>query len=150
MILGVCLGITWMPIWLPLLVDYDGFGGFPHRVADEVGPGFQKLLAWFANGEIFDHARPAVLTWSLPLVALLARARFLRWLWAPALVYAVWLGMGPHLGKTDDDLIPAVRFLGAMQVVTALANHAAIAVENARLYARLADAVVASRMSYRL
>jgi GAF domain-containing protein len=35
------------------------------------------------------------------------------------------------------------------RVVTALANHAAIAVENARLYARLADAVVASRMSYR-
>ena len=36
------------------------------------------------------------------------------------------------------------------KVATALANHAAIAVENARLYARLADAVVASRMSYRL
>jgi GAF domain-containing protein len=36
------------------------------------------------------------------------------------------------------------------KVTTALANHAAIAVENARLYARLADAVVASRMSYRL
>ena len=36
------------------------------------------------------------------------------------------------------------------KVATALANHAAIAVENARLYARLADAVVQSRMSYRL
>ena len=36
------------------------------------------------------------------------------------------------------------------KVATALANHAAIAVDNARLYARLADAVVTSRMSYRL
>jgi GAF domain-containing protein len=32
----------------------------------------------------------------------------------------------------------------------ALANQAAIAIDNARLYAKLADAVVVSRMSYRL
>jgi GAF domain-containing protein len=32
----------------------------------------------------------------------------------------------------------------------ALANQAATAIDNARLYARLADAVVTSRMSYRL
>jgi GAF domain-containing protein len=32
----------------------------------------------------------------------------------------------------------------------ALANQAAIAIDNARLYAKLADAVVTSRMSYRL
>jgi GAF domain-containing protein len=37
-----------------------------------------------------------------------------------------------------------------VKVTTALAGHAAIALENARLYARLADAVVTSRMSYRL
>ena len=35
------------------------------------------------------------------------------------------------------------------KLATALANQAAIAIENARLYARLADAVVSSRMSYR-
>jgi GAF domain-containing protein len=35
------------------------------------------------------------------------------------------------------------------RLAEALANHAAIAVDNARLYARLADAVVTSRMSYR-
>src|SRR5206468_6562864 len=33
-----------------------------------------------------------------------------------------------------------------VRLATALANHAAIAVDNARLYARLADAVVTSRM----
>jgi GAF domain-containing protein len=35
------------------------------------------------------------------------------------------------------------------EIATALANHAAIAIENAQLYARLADAVVTSRMAYR-
>jgi len=34
------------------------------------------------------------------------------------------------------------------KVTTALASQAAIAIENARLYARLADAVVTTRMSY--
>jgi hypothetical protein len=125
-ILGICLLVAWLPIWLPLVIDYAGFGGFPHRVGDEVGPGFQLLLTWYAYGSILDYARPVVLTWSLPLVALFARARFLRWLWAPAAVYAVWLGLGPHLGKTDDDLIPAVRFLGAMQVVISLAIGAGV------------------------
>jgi GAF domain-containing protein len=43
-------------------------------------------------------------------------------------------------GFHDDD----VRF------AQALGDHAAIAIENARLYARLADAVVTSRLSYRL
>ncbi len=123
-ILGVCLFIAWMPIWLPLGIDYAGFGGFPHRVNDEVGPGFTTLLRWYVHGGILDFARPVVLTWTVLVVALLARARYLRWLWAPAVVYAVWLGMGPHLGKTDDDLIPAVRFLGAMQVVLSLAAGA--------------------------
>ena len=36
------------------------------------------------------------------------------------------------------------------ELAQALANQAAIAIDNARLYAKLADAVVTSRMSYRL
>ena len=36
------------------------------------------------------------------------------------------------------------------ELAQALTNQAAIAIDNARLYARLADAVVSSRMSYRL
>jgi GAF domain-containing protein len=36
------------------------------------------------------------------------------------------------------------------EIALALTNQAAIAVDNARLYARLADAVVTARMSYRL
>ena len=37
-----------------------------------------------------------------------------------------------------------------LELATALANQAAIAIENARLYSSLADAVVTSRLSYRL
>jgi GAF domain-containing protein len=48
--------------------------------------------------------------------------------------------MNKEGGFGDDD----VRF------AQALGDHAAIAIENARLYARLADAVVTSRLSYRL
>ena len=36
------------------------------------------------------------------------------------------------------------------ELARALANQAAIAIDNAQLYAKLADAVVTSRMSYRL
>jgi GAF domain-containing protein len=43
-------------------------------------------------------------------------------------------------GFTDDDLALAV----------ALSHQAAIAIDNARLYAQLADAVVTARISYRL
>ena len=43
-VLGVAMLLAAMPVWLPLLVDYDGFGGFPHRVNDEVGPGFNELM----------------------------------------------------------------------------------------------------------
>lgn len=120
-ILGGCLLVAWLPIWLPLLIDAAGFGGFPHRVADEVGPGFGQLAQWYAFGQILDFQRPAILTWALPVVALFARPRALRWLWAPAVIYAFLLGIGPHVPKTQDDLIPGVRFLGAMQVVMALA-----------------------------
>ena len=37
-----------------------------------------------------------------------------------------------------------------VRVASALADQAGTAIDNARLYARLADAVVTSRMSYRL
>jgi len=45
----------------------------------------------------------------------------------PGVIFALLLGMGPHMGKTGaDDLLPAVRFLGAMQIVLALGIGAGV------------------------
>lgn len=135
-VLGIALLVSWMPIWLPLLGaladtlpipdglarDWAAFGGFPHRVADEVGPGFKLLGRWFVDGWLFDFERSvAIVSYSLLAVLALARAPYLRWLWAPSLVFALLLGIGPSAGKTSgDDLFPAARFLGAMQTLLAL------------------------------
>lgn len=120
-ILGGLLVVGSVCAWLPVLVDYDGFGGFPHRVADEIGPGFVKLWSWATHGQLLDQGRLPVLTTLLPMVAVLARAPWLpRW-WAAAIAYGLLLGLGPHLGKTgDDDLFPAVRFYGALQISLAI------------------------------
>ncbi len=119
-VLGPLLLVAALPGWLTLWIDSDGFGGFPHRVDDEVGPGFLELGRWYIGGAIFDFGRWGILSGLLPVVLLAARDRMLRWLWVAGLVFAALLGLGPHMGKTADDLIPPVRFLGAMQIVFAL------------------------------
>lgn len=131
-ILALGFGLAWMPIWLPLVIDSEGFGGFPHRVSDEVGPGFATLAKWYASGELLDWSdkrlglRLPLLTWSLPVIALLARSPFYRWLWAPGFFFALFLGIGPHIGKIGDDLFPPVRFLGGMQTVFAMGIGAGV------------------------
>jgi len=75
------------------------------------------------------------MTWMIPAVVLFARAAILRWLWMPALAFAALLAAGPHMPKTADDLLPAVRFLGAMQVVLAMAIGAGTLALGARLWA---------------
>lgn len=125
-LIGLALGLATMPGWITMLVDSEGFGGFPHRVNDEVGPGFTQLWKWYSSGAILDHGRGLVLTVALPIVIVFGRATLLRWVWAPALAFALLLGLGPHMPKTADDLIPAVRFLGAMQIMLALAIGAGV------------------------
>ncbi|MBX3155563.1 MAG: hypothetical protein KF773_06170 [Deltaproteobacteria bacterium] len=122
LVLALCLLVATMPGWITVIIDRDGFGGFPHRVADEVGPGYKELMDWQLKGWILDNQRPMVLSWMLPIVALFARrTRIQHWLWTPAFVFALLLAVGPHAPKTADDLLPAVRFLGAMQTVLAMA-----------------------------
>jgi hypothetical protein len=139
-ILAVAYFIAWMPVWLPLLIDAEGFGGFPHRVSDEVGPGFKGLGLWYADGKILDWLAPntgrrlGLLTWSLPVIALLARGTFYRWLWAPAFAYALLLGLGPNIGKIGDDLFPPVRALGAMQTVLAMGIGAGAVIVGTRAW----------------
>lgn len=139
---AIGLLIAVMPVWLPLLIDSSGFGGFPHRVSDEVGPGFKRLAYWYANGEILDWVpqnmrsplQVAWLTWALPIVVLFARGPFYRWLWAPAFLFALLLGVGPNIGKIGDDLIPPVRFLGGMQTVLAMGIGAGVLIIGRRLW----------------
>ena len=140
-ILAVLLAITWLPVILPLLIDREGFGGFPHRVSDEVGPGFKGLWGWFKAGKILDwinpkdgHRRVALLTFSLPVFIVFARSSFYRWLWAPALVFALLLGLGPHMGKIGDDLFPPVRALGALQTVAAMGIGAGVILVGKKLW----------------
>jgi hypothetical protein len=126
-ILGGCFILATLPGWLTMfVVDVDGFGGFPHRVSDEVGPGYKELMRWQTSGVILDYNRITILTWLLPLAVFAGRARFLRWLFAPALLFATLLALGPSLPKTRDDLIAPVRFLGAMQIVLAMGIAASI------------------------
>ena len=128
-ILGVALMLTTAPVLLPLAIDGSGFGGFPHRVGDEVGPGFGGLWMWAHKGLIMDFAgkdgvtRLPILTFAVPIVlgwTIWKPSSAARFLWPPAILYALWLGIGPHAGKIGDDLLPAVRALGAMQTVIGL------------------------------
>ena len=121
LVLGALLVLGSACAWLPVIVDYEGFGGFPHRVADEIGPGFVKLWSWLSSGGLIDQGRLPVLTALLPVVAVFGRAPWLSRWWVAAVTFATLLGMGPLLGKAgDDDLIPMVRFYGALQISLAV------------------------------
>jgi hypothetical protein len=115
--------------WLPVLVDYESFGGFPHRVSDEVGPGFELLYDWVSGAQLLDEDRfLPVLTAAIPVVMIGGRARWMAWLWAAALAYVLLLGGGPHLPRVgDDDLLPMVRFYGSLQIALALAVGVGVA-----------------------
>ncbi|HTJ40716.1 MAG TPA: hypothetical protein VL463_01430 [Kofleriaceae bacterium] len=126
--LGVLLIIGSAPAWLPVFVDYVGYGGFPHRVAGEEGWHMVDLKDAI-GGHLLDHDRAlGVLTLGLPLVALFARAIWLRTLWAASILYFALMELGPYIPKGRDDNFPAVRVLGAMQVCLALAIGAGFVV----------------------
>lgn len=139
-VLGALFIVTTLPFFLPFVVDYAGFGGFPHRVADEVGPGFKGLWVWYSNGNLLDFepkgfgTRLWILTCALPIVVVFARGRYFRWLWAPCLLFVLMLGLGPILGKIGDDLLPPVRFLGAMQTLMAMGIGAGAVVIGTELW----------------
>jgi len=129
-ILGGLLLVASTATWLPTIVDYAGFGGFPHRLPDEAGPGFRGLARWLSRGTLLDYPRAHLLTALLVPALVLAlvdgRARHLRVLLAAALLLAFMVGVGRSLPRGQDDLFPAVRFMGALQVVLAMAAGAAL------------------------
>ena len=143
-ILAVLLFLTWMPVVAPLWIDRNGFGGFPHRVSDEVGPGFLGLSKWYLpdwrHGDILDFlprnmgVRLPILTFAFPVLLLTARGKMFRWLWPPALFFALMLGLGPHIGKIGDDIFPPVRALGTMQCLIAMGVGAGAVIVGTRLW----------------
>jgi len=134
---GTLLAGAWM--WLPIVVDYGGFGGFPNRGTDEAGLPPRTLLRLVVDGDLLDAGRLPVLTALLAAsVALVIRRRagVALPLLAQGLVFGALIVSGPLAGKTEDDLIPAIRFLAPMQ----LALAAAAGVGGARLLTELASA----------
>jgi hypothetical protein len=122
--LGVALMLAAATVWLPVIVHYDGFGAFPHRVIDEIGPGFVRMGHWLVTGKIIDAARKVpLMTMLLPLVAVFARGRWFAWLWAAAIIYVLLLCLGPNvsqIGGGGEDILPAARFLPTLQIMFAL------------------------------
>jgi hypothetical protein len=121
-VLGAALVIGSSPAWAPVFVDYDAYGGFPHRVGGEDGWHLADL--WNAvSGHLLDESRLAVITVTVPIVALFARTRWLPRLWAASIGYFLIMMSGPfiepHMGR--DDPFPAIRVLGSMQICLALA-----------------------------
>lgn len=156
-ILGACLVVATLPGWITLLVDYKGFGGFPHRVNDEVGPGLVGLLVGrtdpnfkgFFTGDILDFNFGAhVLTIAMPIALIFARDKLLRYLWLPAALFVVFLAAGPHLGTTEDDLFPMVRFLGALQICLGLATGAGLVWIGSWLANRPEDSRLVARIHF--
>jgi GAF domain-containing protein len=117
------------------------------RIAGTVVPAGQGIAGW-----VVEHAEPAVVasprddprfyggidessefqTRNLVAVPLKVKDR----------VIGVVEVLNKREGRSFDDK--------DLEIALALTNQAAIAIDNARLYARLADAVVTARMSYRL
>lgn len=132
--LGALMLVGSASCWLPILVDYEAFGGFPHRLADEAGPGFTLLREWLVYGFLFDHDRDPqpIVTWLLfpsfvitAVMTAYGRGRHLVALWVSALTFVFILGIGRKLRTGPDDLFPAVRVLGSLQLHVAMMTGAA-------------------------
>jgi GAF domain-containing protein len=117
------------------------------RIAGTVVPAGQGIAGW-----VVEHAEPAV------VASPREDPRFYGGIDEPSEFQTRNLVAVPL--KVKDRVIGVVEVLNKregrdfddkdLEIALALTNQAAIAVDNARLYARLADAVVTARMSYRL
>jgi hypothetical protein len=120
--LGGLLLVASAPSWLPVIVDYAGFGGFPARVAGEDGPGFELLMKWLLDGYLFDAWRWPVISigalLAIPAAFVVRRRPYLGWLAIATLGLGFVLGVGRSL-RTADDLFPAIRVLGPLQITGA-------------------------------
>jgi hypothetical protein len=148
MVLGALMLVGSASCWLQILIDYEAFGGFPHRLPDEAGPGFKLLAEWLLYGTLWDENRfQPVVSWLLmptfvitAVLTALGRPRYLAMLWTNVVLFLFILGVGRHLRTGDDDLFPAVRVLGALQATVAMVIGATLvagAAEAIRLLGRV-------------
>jgi hypothetical protein len=142
-LLGATLAFA-APLWLPIVVHFDAFGGFPARVAGEEGIWPLDFARAFASGELIDHGRLPVLSalaaLAVPVAALMGGARALAPVAGAGAVYAVLISLGPVVGKAPGDLIPAIRFLGPMQLCLGAAGGAAAVLAARWLWPRMVAA----------
>lgn len=110
--------------WLPILVTYDHFGGFPNRGNSEQGIPPVELLRLLVTGEILDHDRVpvlGVLVAAAVAIAIARRHAVLGVLLVHGAVFGALIAIGASVGPTEDDLVPAIRFLAPMQLALAAA-----------------------------
>src|SRR3989441_913193 len=109
--------------WLPILVHYDSFGGFPTRLPSESGLAPKTFLTLLLAGKLLDNGRLPVLTALLVPAAVVAvrqgSASLVR-LGLHGALFGLLITIGPAFGKAPDDLLPAIRFLAPMQLSLAL------------------------------
>jgi hypothetical protein len=125
--------------WLPVLVHYDAFGGFPARVSGEEGLAPAAFAGTLVRGALLDGGRAPILTVLVgaALVMAVRERGVLRPLLAAAGACAAIIVIGPSLGKIGDDLFPPIRFLAPLQLAAGAAAGTA-AVRLARAFHRRA------------
>ena len=105
--------------WLPVLMHYDSFGGFPTRFPAELGIPPSRLFRMLLGGQLLDRGRLPVLT-VLLLGAVTAawrrRSAAVGTLLAMGALFGTLLAAGPLIGAVREDLFPAVRMLLPMQL----------------------------------
>jgi GAF domain-containing protein len=116
------------------------------RITRRRVPAHQGIAGWVVdNGEAAVVASPRDDSRFYPVMDQAIRFETRNMVAVPLRVRGETIGAVEVLNKRDGAFDEQDAALAQ-----ALANQAAIAIDNARLYAKLADAVVVSRMSYRL
>jgi hypothetical protein len=125
--------------WVPMLVYYNAFGGFPQRAASEGGMALGRFVHQLATGMLLDDGRWPVLTALVGVGMVTAVWRTgARFLLTSAAAYAGLIIIGSVIGPVPDDLLPFTRFLAPCQWYLAVLAGSGTAMAATRLWRRLA------------
>jgi hypothetical protein len=132
--------------WLPILVHYDAFGGFPARHLAEHGMSATEQLDLMVSGDMIDRGRLPILALGFALAVLLSMVppwmaavlrmpeaaqrpvmRVMRVCVGAAALFSMLMIVGHDAGKVGDDLAPMMRLIAPMQLALAVAAGLAFA-----------------------